>query len=76
MSSTDSLTSSAVSANAQGLDATTQANIHDKLARKLGIKTAQVNAFVKLFDEAQRFLLLRVIVKKKRKTLTMLSSGH
>ncbi len=51
MSSTDTLTSSQTPKNMQGLDTTTHANIHDKLARALGIKTAQVNAFVKLYDE-------------------------
>ncbi len=50
MSSTDTLTPSQTPTNMQGLDATTHANIHDKLARALGIKTAQVNAFVKLYD--------------------------
>ncbi len=51
MSSTDTLTSSQAAKNTQSLDATTHANIHDKLARALGIKTAQVDAFVKLYDE-------------------------
>ena len=69
MSSTDSLTSSAVSANAQGLDATTQANIHDKLARKLGIKTAQVNAFVKLFDEGATVPFIARYRKEKTQNL-------
>ncbi len=69
MSNTDSLTSSAVSANAQGLDATTQANIHDKLARKLGIKTAQVNAFVKLFDEGATVPFIARYRKEKTQNL-------
>nr|WP_299036949.1 Tex family protein [uncultured Psychrobacter sp.] len=69
MSSTDSLTSSAVSANAQGLDATTQANIHDKIARKLGIKTAQVNAFVKLFDEGATVPFIARYRKEKTQNL-------
>jgi len=69
MSSTDSLTSSAVSANAQGLDATTQANIHDKLARKLGIKTAQVNAFVKIFDEGATVPFIARYRKEKTQNL-------
>ena len=69
MSSTDSLTSSAVSANAQGLDAPTQANIHDKLARKLGIKTAQVNAFVKLFDEGATVPFIARYRKEKTQNL-------
>jgi len=69
MSSTDSLTSSAVSANAQGLDATTHANIHDKLARALGIKTAQVNAFVKLFDEGATVPFIARYRKEKTQNL-------
>ena len=36
---------------ANALDAKTTAAIHDKLARDVGVKTAQVNAFVKLIDE-------------------------
>lgn len=51
MSSTDTQTSAQTSTNEQGLDATTHANIHDKLARALGIKVAQVNAFVTLYDD-------------------------
>ena len=51
MSSTDTQTSSQAPTKVQGLDATTHANIHDKLARALGITSAQVNAFVKLYDE-------------------------
>ncbi len=69
MSSTDSLTSSPVSANAQGLDATTHANIHDKLARALGIKTAQVNAFVKLFDEGATVPFIARYRKEKTQNL-------
>lgn len=69
MSSTDSLMSSAVSANAQGLDATTHANIHDKLARALGIKTAQVNAFVKLFDEGATVPFIARYRKEKTQNL-------
>jgi uncharacterized protein len=36
---------------ANALDAKTTAAIHDKLAKDIGVKTAQVNAFVKLIDE-------------------------
>lgn len=34
-----------------GLDAKTTAAIHEKLAKDIGVKTSQVNAFVKLYDE-------------------------
>ncbi|PKH81090.1 Tex family protein [Psychrobacter sp. 4Bb] len=69
MSSTDTLTSSQTSTNAQVLDATTHANIHDKLARALGIKTAQVNAFVKLYDEGATVPFIARYRKKKTQNL-------
>ncbi|KAF0569393.1 Transcription accessory protein (S1 RNA-binding domain) [Psychrobacter nivimaris] len=69
MSSTDTLTSSQTSTNAQVLDATTHANIHDKLARALGIKTAQVNAFVKLYDEGATVPFIARYRKEKTQNL-------
>ena len=69
MSSTDTLTSSQTSTNAQVLDATTHANIHDKLARALGIKTAQVNAFVKLYDEGATVPFIARYRKEKTRNL-------
>ncbi|MGP4715842.1 helix-hairpin-helix domain-containing protein [Psychrobacter sp. T6-6] len=69
MSSTDTLTSSQASTNAQVLDATTHANIHDKLARALGIKTAQVNAFVKLYDEGATVPFIARYRKEKTQNL-------
>lgn len=69
MSSTDSLTPSQTSTNAQVLDATTHANIHDKLARALGIKTAQVNAFVKLYDEGATVPFIARYRKEKTQNL-------
>lgn len=69
MSSTDTLTSSKTSTNAQVLDATTHANIHDKLARALGIKTAQVNAFVKLYDEGATVPFIARYRKEKTQNL-------
>lgn len=69
MSSTDTLTASQPSVNMQGLDATTHANIHDKLARALGIKTAQVNAFVKLYDEGATVPFIARYRKEKTQNL-------
>ena len=69
MSSTDTLTPSQASTNAQVLDATTHANIHDKLARALGIKTAQVNAFVKLYDEGATVPFIARYRKEKTQNL-------
>ncbi|MBP2279526.1 uncharacterized protein H4W00_000339 [Psychrobacter sp. PL19] len=69
MSSIDTLTSSQAPTNAQGLDATTHANIHDKLARALGIKTAQVNAFVKLYDEGATVPFIARYRKEKTQDL-------
>lgn len=69
MSSTDTLTSSQTSTNAQSLDATTHANIHDKLARALGIKTAQVTAFVKLYDEGATVPFIARYRKEKTQDL-------
>ena len=69
MSSTDTLTPSQTSTNAQVLDATTHANIHDKLARALGIKTAQVNAFVKLYDEGATVPFIARYRKEKTQDL-------
>ncbi|MGP4712677.1 MULTISPECIES: Tex family protein [unclassified Psychrobacter] len=69
MSSTDTLTSSQAPANMQGLDATTHANIHDKLARALGIKTAQVNAFVELFDAGATVPFIARYRKEKTQNL-------
>ncbi len=69
MSSTDTLTSSQNSTNSQILDATTHANIHDKLARALGIKTAQVNAFVKLYDEGATVPFIARYRKEKTQNL-------
>ncbi|WP_299185994.1 Tex family protein [uncultured Psychrobacter sp.] len=69
MSSTDTLTASQPSTNLQGLDATTHANIHDKLARALGIKTAQVNAFVKLYDEGATVPFIARYRKEKTQNL-------
>ena len=69
MSSTDTLTPSQTSTNAQVLDATTHANIHDKLARALGIKTAQVNAFVKLYDEGATVPFIARYRKEKTQNL-------
>ena len=69
MSSTDTLTASQTSTNAQVLDATTHANIHDKLARALGIKTAQVNAFVKLYDEGATVPFIARYRKEKTQNL-------
>ncbi|WP_435950054.1 Tex family protein [Psychrobacter sp. DM8] len=69
MSSTDTLTSSQAPANTQGLDATTHANIHDKLARALGIKTAQVNAFVELFDAGATVPFIARYRKEKTQNL-------
>ncbi len=68
MSSTEPLTSSSASTS-QGLDATTHANIHDKLARALGIKTAQVNAFVKLYDEGDTVPFIARYRKEKTQNL-------
>ena len=67
--STEPLTSSPASSNTQGLDATTHANIHDKLARALGIKTAQVNAFVKLYDEGDTVPFIARYRKEKTQNL-------
>lgn len=47
----DTTTNSMNSAADIGLDAKTTAAIHEKLAKDIGVKTSQVNAFVKLFDE-------------------------
>ena len=69
MSSTDTLTPSQTSTNAQVLDATTHANIHDKLARALGIKTAQVNAFVELYDEGATVPFIARYRKEKTQNL-------
>ena len=69
MSSTDTQMSSTVATNTQGLDATTHANIHDKLARALGIKTAQVNAFVKLYDEGATVPFIARYRKEKTQDL-------
>jgi uncharacterized protein len=69
MSSTDTLTSSQAPANTQGLDATTHANIHDKLARALGIKTAQVKAFVKLYDDGATVPFIARYRKEKTQNL-------
>ena len=69
MSSTDTLTSSQAPTKAQGLDATTHANIHDKLARALGIKTAQVNAFVTLYDEGATVPFIARYRKEKTQNL-------
>ncbi|MFZ3076687.1 MAG: Tex family protein [Psychrobacter glacincola] len=69
MSSPDTLTPSQNSTNAQVLDATTHANIHDKLARALGIKTAQVNAFVKLYDEGATVPFIARYRKEKTQNL-------
>ncbi len=69
MSSTDTLTASQPSTNIQGLDATTHANIHDKLARALGIKTAQVNAFVKLYDDGATVPFIARYRKEKTQNL-------
>ena len=69
MSSTDTQTSSQASTKAQSLDATTHANIHDKLARALGIKTAQVNAFVKLYDEGATVPFIARYRKEKTQNL-------
>ena len=69
MSSTDTLTPSQTSTKAQVLDATTHANIHDKLARALGIKTAQVNAFVKLYDEGATVPFIARYRKEKTQDL-------
>ncbi|WP_435979673.1 Tex family protein [Psychrobacter sp. DM4] len=69
MSSTEPLTSSSASTNTQGLDATTHANIHDKLARALGIKTAQVDAFVKLYDEGATVPFIARYRKEKTQNL-------
>ena len=69
MSSTDTQTSSQAQTNAQGLDATTHANIHDKLARALGIKTAQVNAFVELLDEGATVPFIARYRKEKTQNL-------
>ncbi len=69
MSSTDTLTPSQASTNAKVLDATTHANIHDKLARALGIKTAQVNAFVKLYDEGATVPFIARYRKEKTQNL-------
>ena len=69
MSSTDTLTSSLAPTNAKGLDATTHANIHDKLARALGIKTAQVKAFVKLYDEGDTVPFIARYRKEKTQNL-------
>ncbi|MBF0657447.1 RNA-binding transcriptional accessory protein [Psychrobacter sp. NG25] len=69
MSSTDTLTPSQTSTNAKVLDATTHANIHDKLARALGIKTAQVNAFVKLYDEGATVPFIARYRKEKTQDL-------
>jgi uncharacterized protein len=51
------------------LDATTHANIHDKLARALGIKTAQVNAFVELYDEGATVPFIARYRKEKTQNL-------
>ena len=69
MSSTDTLTPSQTSTNAKVLDATTHANIHDKLAHTLGIKTAQVNAFVKLYDEGATVPFIARYRKEKTQNL-------
>ena len=69
MSSTDTLTPSQTQTNTQVLDATTHANIHDKLARALGIKTAQVNAFVKLYDEGATVPFIARYRKEKTQNL-------
>ncbi|WP_333613757.1 Tex family protein [Psychrobacter sp.] len=69
MSSTDTLTPSQTSTNAQVLDETTHANIHDKLARALGIKTAQVNAFVELYDEGATVPFIARYRKEKTQNL-------
>ncbi len=69
MSSTDTLTSSQSQTKVQALDATTHANIHDKLARALGIKTAQVNAFVKLYDEGATVPFIARYRKEKTQSL-------
>lgn len=50
-STQDTANNTANNSAASALDAKTTAIIHDKLAKDIGIKTSQVNAFVKLFDE-------------------------
>ncbi|MGP5302959.1 Tex family protein [Psychrobacter celer] len=69
MSSTDTLTPSQTQTKTQVLDATTHANIHDNLARALGIKTAQVNAFVKLYDEGATVPFIARYRKEKTQNL-------
>ncbi len=69
MSSTDTLTPSQAATNTHSLDATTHANIHDKLARALGIKTAQVDAFVKLYDEGATVPFIARYRKEKTQNL-------
>ncbi|WP_201526210.1 Tex family protein [Psychrobacter frigidicola] len=69
MSSTETQTSSQAPTKAQGLDATTHANIHDKLARALGIKSAQVNAFVKLYDDGATVPFIARYRKEKTQNL-------
>ena len=69
MSSTDTQTSSQAPTKAQGLDATTHANISDKLARALGITSAQVNAFVTLYDDGATVPFIARYRKEKTQNL-------
>ncbi|WP_199508640.1 MULTISPECIES: Tex family protein [unclassified Psychrobacter] len=69
MSSTDTQQPSEAQAATQGLDATTHANIHNKLARALGIKTAQVDAFVQMYDEGATVPFIARYRKEKTQNL-------
>ena len=69
MSSTDTQTSSQAPTKDQGLDATTHANISDKLARALGITSAQVNAFVTLYDDGATVPFIARYRKEKTQNL-------
>ena len=69
MSSTDTQTSSQAPTKVQGLDATTHANISDKLARALGITSAQVNAFVALYDDGATVPFIARYRKEKTQNL-------
>lgn len=69
MSSTDTNTSSQNSTKLQVLDATAHATITDKLARALGITSAQVNAFIALYDNGDTVPFIARYRKEKTQNL-------
>ncbi|WP_019673124.1 Tex family protein [Psychrobacter lutiphocae] len=70
MTQTDTNTTNTLaSQSANTLPAEVTANIHNKLAKQLGIKPAQVNAFVKLYDEGATIPFIARYRKEKTQGL-------